>query len=45
MPPEPSGAAMTMEEAMEDASGAALKAIQCLESVNRGVSVHPAPAT
>ena len=32
---------MTMEEAMEDASGAALKAIQCLESVNRGVSVHP----
>jgi quinone-modifying oxidoreductase subunit QmoB len=32
---------MTVEEAMEDASGAALKAIQCLESVNRGVSVHP----
>ncbi|BBO90736.1 FAD-dependent oxidoreductase [Desulfosarcina ovata] len=32
---------MTMEEAMEDASGAALKAVQCLESVNRGVSVHP----
>ncbi len=32
---------MTMEEAVEDASGAALKAIQCLESVNRGVSVHP----
>ena len=32
---------MTMEESMEDASGAALKAIQCLESVNRGVSVHP----
>ncbi len=32
---------MTMEETMEDASGAALKAIQCLESVNRGVSVHP----
>jgi quinone-modifying oxidoreductase subunit QmoB len=28
---------MTMEESMEDASGAALKAIQCLESVNRGV--------
>jgi quinone-modifying oxidoreductase subunit QmoB len=28
---------MTMEEAIEDASGAALKAIQCLESVNRGV--------
>lgn len=32
---------MTMEEAIEDASGAALKAIQCLESVNRGVAVHP----
>ena len=32
---------MTTEEAMEDAAGAALKAIQCLESVNRGVSVHP----
>jgi quinone-modifying oxidoreductase subunit QmoB len=32
---------MTMEECMEDAGGAALKAIQCLESVNRGVSVHP----
>ena len=32
---------MTMEEAIEDASGAALKAIQCLESANRGVSVHP----
>ena len=32
---------MSMAEAMEDASGAALKAIQCLESVNRGVSVHP----
>ncbi|MBC2710484.1 MAG: hydrogenase iron-sulfur subunit [Desulfosarcina sp.] len=32
---------MTMEEAIEDASGAALKAIQCLESTNRGVSVHP----
>ncbi|MGD8701796.1 MAG: hydrogenase iron-sulfur subunit [Desulfosarcina sp.] len=32
---------MGMGEAMEDASGAALKAIQCLESVNRGVSVHP----
>jgi quinone-modifying oxidoreductase subunit QmoB len=41
MPPAASGAAMTMEEAIEDASGAALKAIQCLESVNRGVSVHP----
>ncbi len=33
--------AMTVEEAMEDATGAVLKAIQCLESVNRGVSVHP----
>ena len=32
---------MTMEESIEDASGAALKAIQCLESVNRGTSVHP----
>ena len=32
---------MTIEECMEDATGAALKAIQCLESVNRGVSVHP----
>ncbi len=32
---------MTMAEAIEDASGAALKAIQCIESVNRGVSVHP----
>ena len=33
--------AMTMEESMEDATGAALKAIQCVESANRGVSVHP----
>ena len=32
---------MTIEESMEDASGAALKAIQCIESANRGVSVHP----
>jgi quinone-modifying oxidoreductase subunit QmoB len=32
---------MTTEEAMEDAAGAALKAIQCLESANRGVAVHP----
>jgi quinone-modifying oxidoreductase, subunit QmoB len=32
---------MTMEESLEDAAGAALKAIQCIESVNRGVSVHP----
>jgi quinone-modifying oxidoreductase subunit QmoB len=33
--------AMTSEEAMEDAAGAALKAIQCVESANRGVAVHP----
>ena len=32
---------MTVEESIEDATGAALKAIQCIESVNRGVSVHP----
>ena len=32
---------LTMEESIEDAAGAALKAIQCIESVNRGVSVHP----
>ncbi|MCJ7830882.1 MAG: FAD-dependent oxidoreductase [Desulfobacterales bacterium] len=32
---------MTMEEAVEDSAGAALKAIQCLESTYRGVSVHP----
>ena len=32
---------LTMEESIEDASGAALKAIQCLESTHRGVSVHP----
>jgi quinone-modifying oxidoreductase subunit QmoB len=32
---------MTVEESVEDASGAALKAIQCLESTNRGTSVHP----
>ncbi|MDA8137768.1 MAG: FAD-dependent oxidoreductase [Desulfobacteraceae bacterium] len=32
---------MTTEEAMEDATGAALKAIQCITSTNRGVSVHP----
>jgi quinone-modifying oxidoreductase, subunit QmoB len=32
---------MTIDESIEDAAGAALKAIQCLESVNRGVSVHP----
>ncbi len=33
--------ALTMEESIEDATGAALKAIQCLESSNRGVAVHP----
>ena len=33
--------AQTIEEAVEDATGAALKAIQCLESTNRGVAVHP----
>ncbi|MFO7748518.1 MAG: FAD-dependent oxidoreductase [Desulfobacteraceae bacterium] len=32
---------MTIEESVEDASGAVLKAIQCIESANRGVSVHP----
>jgi quinone-modifying oxidoreductase subunit QmoB len=32
---------MTMEESMEDASGAALKAIQCVECADRGESVHP----
>jgi quinone-modifying oxidoreductase subunit QmoB len=33
--------ALTVEESMEDATGAALKAIQCIDSANRGVSVHP----
>ncbi len=33
--------AMTIEESMEDATGAALKAIQCVESSNKGISVHP----
>ena len=33
--------AETIEEAIDDATGAALKAIQCLESTDRGVSVHP----
>jgi quinone-modifying oxidoreductase, subunit QmoB len=33
--------AETMEETIDDATGAALKAIQCIESTNRGVSVHP----
>ncbi|MFK4763412.1 FAD-dependent oxidoreductase [Desulfobaculum sp. SPO524] len=32
---------MLMDTAEEDAAGAALKAIQCIESVNHGVSVHP----
>ena len=32
---------MTNGECIEDATGAALKAIQCLESTNRGVAVHP----
>lgn len=32
---------MTLAKAQVDAQGAALKAIQCLESVNRGVAVHP----
>jgi quinone-modifying oxidoreductase subunit QmoB len=33
--------ALGIQECREDATGAALKAIQCLESSNRGVSVHP----
>ncbi len=32
---------LSIEESMEDATGAALKSIQCVESVNRGVAVHP----
>jgi quinone-modifying oxidoreductase subunit QmoB len=32
---------MTLATAEVDASGAALKAIQCLESSNRGMAVHP----
>ena len=32
---------LTVEDSLEDAAGAALKAIQCIESVNRGVAVHP----
>jgi len=32
---------MTMDTAAEDANGAVLKAIQCIESINRGVAVHP----
>jgi quinone-modifying oxidoreductase, subunit QmoB len=33
--------AETMEETVDDATGAALKAIQCIESTDRGVAVHP----
>lgn len=33
--------AMTIEESIEDAAGAALKAIQCIESTKKGVAVHP----
>lgn len=33
--------AMNMEETIDDATGAALKAIQCIESADRGVAVHP----
>jgi quinone-modifying oxidoreductase, subunit QmoB len=32
---------MTNGECIEDATGAALKSIQCLESTNRGMAVHP----
>ncbi len=32
---------MMMDAAEDDAAGAALKAIQCIESANRGMSVHP----
>ncbi|PID77839.1 MAG: heterodisulfide reductase subunit A [Deltaproteobacteria bacterium] len=32
---------MTIEESIEDARGAALKAIQAVESANRGTAVHP----
>ena len=32
---------MTMATAEVDAAGAALKAVQCLESANRGMAVHP----
>ena len=32
---------MTMATAREDASGAVLKAVQCIGSANRGVAVHP----
>jgi quinone-modifying oxidoreductase subunit QmoB len=33
--------AMGVQECLEDAAGAALKAIQCIESSKRGVAVHP----
>jgi quinone-modifying oxidoreductase, subunit QmoB len=33
--------ATTMEETIDDATGAALKAIQAVESADRGVAVHP----
>jgi quinone-modifying oxidoreductase subunit QmoB len=33
--------ALGIQECIEDATGAALKAIQCIESATRGVSVHP----
>ena len=33
--------AMTMEETIDDATGAALKAIQAMECADRGVAVHP----
>lgn len=32
---------MTNGECIEDATGAALKAIQCIESTNQGMAVHP----
>ena len=32
---------MTMADATEDAAGAALKAIQCVEHVAKGIAVHP----
>jgi quinone-modifying oxidoreductase subunit QmoB len=33
--------AMSIQECIEDAAGATLKAIQCIESLYRGVAVHP----
>jgi quinone-modifying oxidoreductase subunit QmoB len=32
---------LTLDACEEDAQGAALKAIQCIESANRGMAVHP----